>query len=186
MPRLRLENETKWSSRDLRRFILAGMRHKGCGDRTVTVVYGKGSALRGWGEYPTYWGVGGKRVSHEGRRIQLTLPGPSFTSQMAELGLEPINYLTLAQVLEHEIDHTLGLEHKDMIDWWELQPTWHEGLSIEWHEPAKKAARQSAPEKREAHARAMLKKAETRLKRSKTIRDKWAKKVAYYERKKRG
>lgn len=37
--------------------------------------------------------------------------------------------------------------------------------------------------KRAEHARAMLKKARTRLKRAETIEKKWAKKVAHYQKK---
>jgi hypothetical protein len=50
--------------------------------------------------------------------------------------------------------------------------------------PKKRRAEATAKsvEKREAHALAMHKKAVTRLKRAKTIEEKWRKKVRYYER----
>lgn len=175
MPRIELtiDNKTNWSTKDLRRFFLAGMKAKGIDTRReIRVRYGNHG---GWAV------IGGDHVNCYGITVQITLPGPSA---VAEKGDGAIDYLKLAQVLEHELDHTLGLNHKDMLDWWTLTPTWHKGLTIEWKEPQKKAALLSAPEKREAHARAMLKKAETRLKRAKTIRDKWSKKVRYYDKKK--
>ena len=187
MPRIKLiiDNTTRYSTQDLRRFLLAGMRAKGVGHREVYIVYGKGSACNGWGTL----GVEGNPHRH-GITLQLSLPGPAFIRALRTAGKIPINYLQLAQVFEHEIDHTLGLRHSDMKDWWLLQPTWHEGLTIA-HAPEKQAktseqcvaARSATITQRAEHARAMLKKAETRFKRAKTIRDKWAKKARYYDRK---
>jgi len=116
---LTLVNKTAWSSRDLRRFLLAGMRARGVEERTVIITYGKWDAHHGlgWYRYP---------------QLQLSLPGPAAIARALAKGEEPIRYLELAQVLEHEIDHTLGLGHREMIDWWKLRPTWHEGITIEW------------------------------------------------------
>jgi hypothetical protein len=162
--KLDIENKTRWSTYDLRGFFLAAMKERGIDTLTVEVVYGRGDHVGGRGSYHLPW-------------IKLMIPsGPE------------INMRQLAQVTLHEIDHTLGLDHKDMVDWWEIEPTFHEGLSIRWKETPKKtaeqrvAARTAAVEQRAAHARGMLKKARTRLKRAKTIEAKWAKKVRYYER----
>lgn len=116
---LNLVNKTAWSSRDLRQFLLAGMRAKGVEDRTVIVTYGKWDAHNGlgWYRYP---------------QLQLSLPGPTAIARALAKGEEPIRYLELAQVLEHEIDHTLGLGHREMMDLWKLRPTWHQGLTIAW------------------------------------------------------
>ena len=179
--RLEVVNGTAYDTRDIRRFLSAGMRAKGVEWREVIIDYGKGSALSGWGVL----GTEGDCNRH-GITIRLTLPSPAFVAECRADGTDPIGYKGLAQVFEHEIDHTLGLKHKDMVGYWTLEPTWHEGLTIRFVEPevvdCATAARQRAAA-REEHVRAMLKKAETRLRRAKTIRDKWARKVRYYDRK---
>ena len=90
-------------------------------------------------------------------------------------------------MLEHEIDHTLGLQHSEMVDLWTLKPVWHKDLIVRWRTEKQK---ESAVTIRERHARAMLAKADervekrkTQLRIAKTARAKWAKKVAYYDRK---
>jgi hypothetical protein len=179
--RLKVVNRTTYDARDIRRFLSAGMRAKGVEWREVEIYYGKGSALHGWGVL----GTEGDCNRH-GITIRLTLPPPAFVAECRADGRDPVDYRKLAQIFEHEIDHTLGLNHKNMIDWWTLEPTWHEGLTIKFAEPevidCATAARQRAAA-REEHVRAMLKKAETRLRRAKSIRDKWARKAGYYDRK---
>ncbi len=170
--KLVLQNKTEWSTRDLRKFLIAGMQAKGVHHRVVEVIHGRQNA---------HHGIAWVNTDH----LRLSLPGPSAVKHGAK-----VDYLKLAQVFEHEIDHTLGLTHKDMLDWWLLRPTWHEGLTIAWcgqdklaMDPSQRAAALSATiEQRRQHARRMLQRAETRLKRARTIQQKWSKKVAYYER----
>jgi len=126
---LRLDNRTDWSDADLEKFFSAGLRALGCGARTVYVRYGKGRAHGGRAWYQT-------------TRLQITLPGPRYVERHQAInrirvrrGLKPkplLDYLELAQVFEHEIDHTYGLTHADMPDWWTLRPKWHQGLTIRW------------------------------------------------------
>jgi hypothetical protein len=34
----------------------------------------------------------------------------------------------LCQIIQHEIDHCLGLNHVEMLNWWKLKPTWNKEL----------------------------------------------------------
>ncbi len=184
--RLRIDNQTRWDTRDLRRFILAALRHKGAGDRHVSIGYGKHGDVGGWGSYPDNRREASdrRRGCREGATMRLTLPGPGWVAAHER---DPIDLRQLAQLLEHEIDHTLGLTHDDMLDWWTLEPTWHKDLIVRWRTPNQC---ESAVVMRERHARAMLAKADERIEKrktqlriAKTARTKWAKKVAYYDRK---
>lgn len=178
---MKLQNQTAWSTADLRRFFLAGLNALGARtDKTIRVVYGRGWALHG--RATIGW-------LEEARWIKMTLPGPRVTEACLKLGKPPIDYKRLAQVFEHEVGHNLGLQHRDMQKWWTLQPTWHDGLTIAWEgvkatpltDDERSRRRETAKERREAHARAMLKKAETRLTRAKTIAARWRDRVTRYE-----
>lgn len=194
MPRvkLELENLTHWSTRDLRRFFVAGLRHmKVFRPRKVVVKYSRNGDVTGQAACPGWW-------------IQVNLPGPKYAQPSSRkrdlealarrftplrpglLGDGSLNIERVAQVFMHEVQHTWGWKHGDMPDWWKLRPAWQKKLRVEWKPPVKQrmAALDRAAERAE-HAAEMLKRAETRLKRAKTLRDKWAKKVRYYQRKER-
>jgi hypothetical protein len=194
---MKLVNLTKWNTKDLRLFFAAGLKAKGARpDKVIRVVYGKFDAHGGHASL----GVGG--YMGEARRITMTLPGPKQVEKCQQEGKAPLDFLKLAQVFEHEVDHNFGLNHRDMQDWWTLKPTWQVGLEIRWMrvEPAplsdeeraqrKAVGRTKAIEaqrklaaKREQRAREALDRAETRLKWAKTLAKKWRQKVSYYDRK---
>lgn len=169
---LRVKNETDLCGRSLRQFILAGLRYRGADEsKVVRVVYARrGSRLLGLGQY------GGGHWYDQGRRITLYVPREGA-----------VDADRIARTLDHEIDHTFGLVHKDMISAHERDVSWAAGLELPRRAkrapPSAEERRALAVAKREEHARAMLKKARTRMKRAKTIERKWAKKVAYYDRK---
>lgn len=115
-----IDNRTNWNTDDLARFFKKACRVKRCKRRVVHIRYGKGRALNGWGELP-------------GTHIQITLPGPEYVQRRGEK--RAIDYLELAQTVEHELDHTLGKEHYEMPDLFSLRPKWQKGLKIRWGDP---------------------------------------------------
>lgn len=108
--------------------------------------------------------------------------------------LPPELLLELAQVFEHEVEHTLGFAHADMCCWSELKPTWHEGLKVLVKvQPEKKPRAERMTElvtKREEHAREMAtkwaKKAQalkSKVKKANSRCAFWLRTVKYYEKK---
>lgn len=108
--------------------------------------------------------------------------------------LPPELLLELAQVFEHEVEHTLGFKHADMCCWSTLKPTWHEGLKVRVKAlPEKKPRADRMTElvtKREEHAREMAtkwaKKAQilkSQVKKANSRCAFWLRTVKYYEKK---
>lgn len=109
---------------------------------------------------------------------------PAEERRVGVATIEGETLLDLARVLEHEIDHNLGLNHGDMLPVSSLRPKWHEGLVIRRQGEAQKPTRVQKSERREAHARAMLAKHEDALRREQRLVKRWTQKVRYYDRKK--
>jgi hypothetical protein len=128
---LKLINETLYDTRDLRRFILAGMKYMKCTQpKVVTVKYSRQPAGH-WGRasigfWPFHDEDYSTRVFREGRNVLLTIPRDP----------EKLDYLRFAQVITHELDHTMGAQHKDMVYSVDLNISWHEGLTIGYYEKA--------------------------------------------------
>ena len=88
-----------------------------------------------------------------------------------------------ARVFEHEVGHTLGLKHAEMSDHREgPPPAWCAGLEIRPKEPKAKPTPADRAAAREAHVRAMLAKAERRLKIAKATVRRWRAKAKHYDR----
>lgn len=139
---MRLINHTSWKNEELSKFFKAGLTAKGA-DHTDYIVCASPSRSRkgsdheetraeGWiGEdgkaihgyaYRSpmiYVRIEGKKVQcHCKRFIRMFLPEGQFDLKK------------FAQVFEHEIDHTLGLRHRDMLKSKNLDPVWHEGFTL--------------------------------------------------------
>lgn len=168
-----LVNTTHWNTRDLRKLIAAGLRANGMepAGYPVGVEYRRRRGRHGYG-----W-VGA-------RGFTLRLPGRTECLQRAQVfGTAPdhLDGKNLAHTINHEIAHNRGLRHRDMG--YGIGTDWAKGFVVRWTPPVKKTiTTEERIVAREAHAARMLAKAETRLKRAKTIYRKWAQKVRYYER----
>jgi hypothetical protein len=111
-------NKTPYRGDDLRRFMYAGLHSKECYNLVKTVEF----------LVSPYFRTKGYAYCDEAR-IQIIFPrGFDPSSDMREL----------AQVFEHEVDHIFGLEHRDMEDWWTLNPTWQKKLKMRVRAKARK------------------------------------------------
>ena len=138
---MKLINHTSWNSKDLSTLFKAGLKAKGV-DHTQYVVAATpsktcrdleeakrrgaerwvgadGKAIHGYAHLQRMWSVyihGKKLLVKNKYFIRMFMPDGDFDLRK------------FAQVFEHEVDHTLGLRHKDMVSSDLLQPTWHEAL----------------------------------------------------------
>ena len=165
MKKFILNNRTHWSSRDLRQFVYFGLQDKGVIDQadnqqwTIVIMYGRS---RG-----DITGVAWPRLY----KIQLNIP--KATIPMVRLG----------QVFEHEIDHMLGLNHRDMAPHFELEVPWVEGEVIRRATAQRKPARQECSKKKENRCRVLLTTWERKLKQAERKVRKYRGKVRYYDKK---
>lgn len=87
----------------------------------------------------------------------------------------------------HEFAHSRGMRHRNMPAWYRWGGVGHsryafaEGLPIELPQTKAKPTWEGKRQAKLAHAQAMLKAADTRLKRATTIRRKWKQRVDYYQ-----
>lgn len=172
-----LYNETQYLSKDLLQFITAGLQAYGDGHSyTVTVKYGRHTrTCSGYAWFHTH-------------RIHLFVPNSRIGSDGKRVVFKqlPLDVLrALAGVLEHEIDHCRGLKHREMgrLDenvghWWHEQRI-RRKVTISKPTPAERAA------KREEQTRKRLADIEQDIVRLQRLRQKWAAKVRYYDRKAR-
>ena len=109
-PVINLYNRTDYSTVDLRRIMSTAISEIGDITRVwyVTVGYRYKKEIDdcdGWAYIDT-------------GRFHIDLPYKSKDLNMKEL----------CQVIQHEIDHCLGLEHVEMVEWWDINPKWKRGL----------------------------------------------------------
>lgn len=163
---MRIQNNTKYSTADLRKFFNAGLTHMGADrDKWISVFYSKSRHVHGRACIGGSFGAG--------TWIEMWLPR----------GPHPLDLTSVARVFEHEVAHSLGVRHEDMdvdVRVCRQSVMWHEGLTIGVVEATKTKVDHVA--RREAHARRMLERWERKLKLAKTRFSKWSTKVRYYER----
>jgi hypothetical protein len=182
MPRqkqlIKVVNETDYNTNDLRKICRVAAQAMGCKQpKHVLIKY-----TQRWKRWVHGRARYGDRT-YEGRQVWLWIPKyPDDSSKLPK---------SVAQVAAHEFMHSLGVHHGDMTKAQKncrQEAEWSNGLVLRKKEqrqkPKETATQRGARlrEERAAHARDMLKKAATRLKRAKTIEKKWRDKVRYYER----
>ncbi len=173
--KLVIKNHTAWNTPDLRKLLALAAEKAGVKRGAIVRIQVK-TARRAWASGTAYYGTHGRPGS-----IQITIPK------------EPV-LARVARVAHHLFLRAVGARARDMtkeqlsctqdvpwIQWLEIRPSNHdheeddeqEVLGAKYKLDAKKAARAA----KLAHAEAMLKSANTRLKRATTLQKKWHRKV---------
>lgn len=123
---MKLKNETKWSTDDLRAIIAAALKHRGVPNEGSTVIvrhlqpklsthghYCTGVAsigrflIRGYRD-PEDKTAGVRKVLKHGRWMLLRIPAPDRVHDSYDVRVG------FARVVEHEVAHLAGLDHKHM------------------------------------------------------------------------
>jgi len=189
MPRFKLFNKTKWDTRALRKLCMAVIKATGSTIRHSILVRTK---TRHYNQYHGRATLNGSWITMfvppTERRIRKfeTVVGDDGQKHISgkhwETEQTKFHPKSFAQVLTHEIHHNMGLNHGEMVSVEQLEVDYTENIVVQ-----KKAEKQKPKinlvEQRFSHAEMMLKKADTRLKRAKTLKCKWQKKVNYYKNK---
>ena len=124
--------------------------------------------------------------------ITITVPAPrgyayrqDSDGRCYKVWQDPITFNSerFAQVLIHEIDHTLGLRHRDMIKSSEIDASWARNFVVRPKPPKPEPAIEQVVRKRYELVLERIKRNETRLKRIKTSLKKLHRRKRYYERK---
>jgi hypothetical protein len=182
--RIIIKNETNWSTRDLRRFVVqCASRHFDKNQLPVlrvTFRRGRHSGSQCTGN--AYLG---------GTRINIFLSAKTHAGEVTDYRPDKSD---LAFTLVHEMGHCLGLNHSDMrgsakfsqyARGWEGYYSWAKELPLERITIKVKPVLSltDKAQKKLAHAQNMIKKWESKLKSAQTRIKTWSKKAKQYEKK---
>jgi hypothetical protein len=180
MGKIKFTNRTNWNTRDLRRLVEVGLREE------------VGVYLEYWVEI--YSMTPNRRYTGHGaiHALWMDIGAPLdyvTTGDGTEAPLDVMpskDVIRMARTLAHEVQHNKGERHKEMVFSRELPVPWVEKLIAEGFQIRRKAkkakpARDLQAERFE-HARAKLAEHERKMKRARTLVQKWKRKVRYYER----
>ena len=120
LPLPEVVNKSSFRGDDLRRFVFAAVNRCGARGKVTKVIF-----------YDHEWDtpyIHGLALTQPDDanictgEIDIHLPG----------GLQENHRdrTELGQILCHEVDHVLGLDHKDMQDWWHLPASWVDDLPL--------------------------------------------------------
>lgn len=184
--KLKVTNDTVWSTRDLRKIFAKCLnevrkteKHHALNSLVVRVIYHKAD-----------W-IGGKAWLNSGVMvIKIPHPRKKFHEKEKDSNILRLDFSHyIAKVFMHELGHCIGVRphHNNMtiekvyIDW--IRKTFgNDTYPVRFKIPVPKA-KPGVVEKRYGQAVVNLKKSKTRLKRAQTINKKWKNKVKYYENK---
>lgn len=197
--KIEIRNSTRWSTRDLRTFITAGLkaeRGEWWGTYVVEVKKPRrGQRLAGYGYYRCnhirlYFkdpesGKGEQRKWRSYNEADEAGKQRMLEGWHTNLVVPDDHLRRMAIVLAHEVDHNKNERHKDMCDR-ERRVEWCErliesGFKVHLDRPKPKAPAKPLQEKRAEHAAKMLAEHEAKLKREQKLVRKWKQKVRYYE-----
>lgn len=159
---MRIDNRTGYRLRDIRKLVVAAFKAEG----VSPAMYWIEIAGTSWARIH---GIAWLDTGH----IRMYIP-EHFAADFNQKETHEF-----AKIFVHEIGHTLGLVHRDQIDYSEIPTPWADGLVLR-----RKLERPQIPirERRFANARKKLVEHSRKLKREQNMVRKWRSKVRYYER----
>ncbi len=186
---MKLTNETKYSTEDLRALFNAVNKHEGAEPRTLRVFTAK---VPSWNA-PTAFCMVLRGVAWSGsRHIDMGIPkhlldvkagidGPNGIVKVPLLGLDNPQTKMVGQVYMHELAHIRGIhKHKEMQNWTSLDAEYLNGMTVGLKKSKIKKVR-NLKQERYIKALTKVKAYKTKIKRDTTLMEKWLKKVRYYE-----
>jgi hypothetical protein len=185
MKQMKLINKTKWNTADLKKLCMAVIKHKGSHkNHQITVKTGKY-------RYSNSDRIGGLARLF-GTTISMKVPlttKPNNTGMVGNDGKtiyeqipNALDVGDFAKILDHEIDHNLGLRHKVMQNWRKLDVGYLNGFKVGIQE-VKEKPKIDLLAKRHLNAILKIKKLESEIKRKQNLLKKWEKKDNYYNKK---
>ena len=131
---MKLDNQTDYDSKSLRKFFLAGLKSEGIDHKrmVVHIVNCRGKHFDGYGFYKHIrhlWGDGRRFGYHACVTIKIPT-GLDLGKYEHCMRRVPSFEEVMAQVFIHEVGHTQGLRHEEMAKSWTIDVSWAEGLSI--------------------------------------------------------
>lgn len=173
---MKITNNTKYDTFYLRKLFLACEKHifqtylihGESKHRCVTVKYHKGRNNHGVGGYAWY----------NSNSITITLPRirKEFTTMY-------VKARNVAQTYLHEVGHNIGLRHKQMGKFYNIDVSWLPDEILPLKKPKPTKPKPNIVEVRAAKAQKKLDEWQSKLKRAKTYVKKYQHKVKYYEKK---
>lgn len=178
--KLKLINRTQWSSRDLRKLIMAVFRKEGEAHYRHTVYCEPQK-----GKFSESWIFRGSRASIGGNYIIMVIPktfyewsrGIDGTRKCEEV---PFMAERFAQVFSHELDHNKGLRHKEMFHSTEKNCEWARDYEVAKKE-VKAKPRMDIIQKRYENTLYHINDKTRKLKRLENQLKKWRQKKLHYE-----
>lgn len=170
--KLVLTNKTDWRSDDLRKIIIAGLKHEGVwtprGHYYVRVTYGRRGpcSTGGYGYY---------------HRPEFSLHPPK-RSDVEEMS--PSMVIDLARVIMHEVGHNKGMMHDEMAALRDLDTTWCSGMRVRRRVP-RRVTTDERVEARANKVNAKIEEIESKLELMKAREKRLRKRLTHWRRKQR-
>ena len=194
-----LDNRTRYRTVDLESIILLAI----C--ETDITAYARDRVLvtyssRGFSGWCYYGAVTPPKLARGTRKPRMTLrvPDPSRVPLDAVTRIQPLDVAAFVWLVRHEVAHWRGLKHKQMsatIRYWKAWnvagrplPSWADGLTVAIDDAPPARTKKAAPSaddarvKRVAHARAMLEKAEKKVKTADMLVKRWTRRLGAADR----
>jgi len=173
MMKMKIKNETKWDTRDLRKLFKMVAKHEGYEPHTIEVTpRGRGGGRGGLG-------YGWIRISIPHKYYMQGSDGRWEKMELQELSGEKIK--RIAKVLIHEIGHNRGLNHREMDSFSNIDVSFIPDDFVIRRKREKKKPKVDIKQKRYQHVLELIKKNERKLKATKTRLKKLYQKKKYYE-----
>jgi hypothetical protein len=163
---MKFVNNTQWNTTELRRLTLAIMKHVGvnAGRTSITINDARKDYVHGLATIGHGW-------------VKMWTPTPK--------NKPTFDVVTYTQVLEHELEHNLGLRHTEMKPCFRKDVSYTKDYVIN-PKPIRVVLVKPKPSiimKRQAQAKAKVARLEHKLDLTQALLKKWRKKLAYYDKK---